>query len=109
MCVAIALKLWTCLKMVAIYLFLEELCPLNFAILRDFTVFQTFLRIVFSYCIWLYIYDLQIKLEDGFYRPIFGRVMPLELSHFKGFYSFPGFFPQVFSYCIETLYVPLYQ
>jgi hypothetical protein len=36
---------------------------------------------------WLYMYDLQIKFEDGCYRPIFRRVMPL-----KGIYSFPDFF-----------------
>jgi hypothetical protein len=36
---------------------------------------------------WLYMYDLQIKFEDGCYRPIFRRVMPL-----NGFYSFPDFF-----------------
>jgi hypothetical protein len=32
-------------------------------------------------------YDLQIKFEDGCYRPIFRRVMPL-----NRFYSFPDFF-----------------
>jgi hypothetical protein len=36
---------------------------------------------------WLYMYNLQIKFEDGCYRPIFRRAMPLE-----GFYSFPDFF-----------------
>jgi hypothetical protein len=41
---------------------------------------------------WLYIYDLHIKFEDGWYQPIFGRVMPLELNHFKGFYSCSHFF-----------------
>jgi hypothetical protein len=43
--------------------------------------------IALKLCTWLYIYDLQIKFEDGCYRPIFRRVMPLE-----GFYSFPDFF-----------------
>jgi hypothetical protein len=46
--------------------------------------------IALKLCTWLYIYDLQteIKLEEGCYRPIFGRVMPFELSHAKGFYRF---------------------
>jgi hypothetical protein len=43
--------------------------------------------IALKLCTWLSMYDLQIKFEDGCYRPIFRRVMPL-----KGFYSFPGFF-----------------
>jgi hypothetical protein len=38
-------------------------------------------------CTLLYTYDLQIKFEDGCYRPIFRRVMP-----FEGFYSFLDFF-----------------
>jgi hypothetical protein len=42
-------------------------------------------------CTWLYIYDLQIKFEDGCYQPNFGRVMPLEHNHFKGF-QFSGLF-----------------
>jgi hypothetical protein len=41
----------------------------------------------------LYIYDLQIKFEDGCYRPILGRVMPHELSIVGDFYSFPYFSP----------------
>jgi hypothetical protein len=49
---------------------------------------------------WLYIYDLQIKFKDGCYQPILGRVMPLELGHFKGFYSFPDFFAQ----CLKLLH-----
>jgi hypothetical protein len=61
-------------------------------------VFRTFFAmcaaIALKLCTWLYIYDLQFKFEDGCYRPFFGRVMPLELSHFKGFYSFPDFFSQ---------------
>jgi hypothetical protein len=32
-------------------------------------------------------YDLEIRFENGCYRPISRRVMPL-----KGFYSFPDFF-----------------
>jgi hypothetical protein len=39
----------------------------------------------------------------------FGIVMPLELRHFKTFYSFPDFFRNVYSYCIGTLYMALYQ
>jgi hypothetical protein len=39
------------LKMVATDQLLEELCPLNLAILRGFTVFRTFLRNVSSFCI----------------------------------------------------------
>jgi hypothetical protein len=45
-------------------------------------------------CTWHYTYDLQIKVEDGWYRPIFRRVMPLE-----GFYSFPDFC----SLCLQIL------
>jgi hypothetical protein len=37
------------------------------------------------------IYDLQIRFKDGCYRQIIRRVMPLELSRFKGFYSFPHY------------------
>jgi hypothetical protein len=43
--------------------------------------------IALKLCTWLYNYDLQIKFEDGCYRPIFRRVMPLE-----GLYNFPDFF-----------------
>jgi hypothetical protein len=43
-------------------------------------------------CTWLYIYDLQIKLKNGGYQPIFGRAMLLKLSHFKRFFSCPDFF-----------------
>jgi hypothetical protein len=53
--------------------------------------------IALKLCTWLYIYDLQIKFKDGCYWPIFGRVMPLELSYFKGFYSFPHFY----SLCLQ--------
>jgi hypothetical protein len=50
------------------------------------------------------------KFEDGCCRPIFLWLMPVELSHFKGFYSFPDFFPRnVCSYCIKTLYMVLYM
>jgi hypothetical protein len=51
---------------------------------------------------WLYTYDLQIKFEDGCYRPIFRRVMPLE-----GFYSFPDFFSSAFRYSFDTWYIAL--
>jgi hypothetical protein len=44
--------------------------------------------VALKHCAWLYIYDLQITFEDRCYWSIFGRVMPLDLSHFKGFYSF---------------------
>jgi hypothetical protein len=53
--------------------------------------------IALTLCTWLYIYDLQIKFEDGCYQPIFGKVMPLEVSHFKGFYIFLHFF----SLCLQ--------
>jgi hypothetical protein len=53
--------------------------------------------IALTLCAWFYVYDLQIEFEDGCYQPIFGRVMPLELSHFNGFYSFPHFF----SLCLQ--------
>jgi hypothetical protein len=52
--------------------------------------FAIWTGIALKLCTWLYIYDLQIKFEDGCYQPNFGRVMPLELSHLKGFYSFPA-------------------
>jgi hypothetical protein len=55
-----------------------------------------FADIALKICKWLYIYDLQIKFEDVVI-PIFGRVMSLELSHLKGFYSFPTFF----SLCLQ--------
>jgi hypothetical protein len=60
------------------------------------------ISIALKLCTWLYISYLHIKFENGFYRPIFGRVtcIPLELSHFKGFYSFPDFFPQ----CVQLLH-----
>jgi hypothetical protein len=85
--------------------------------------------IVLKLCTWLYIYDLQIKFEDGCYRPIFGRVMSLELiyiydqqikfqdgcywptfgrvmhlelTRFKGFYSFPAPGPAVLA-CFYAL------
>jgi hypothetical protein len=57
--------------------------------------------IALKLCTWLYIFDLQIKFVDGCYRPILGRVMPLELSHFMGFYSFPDFFSQ----CVQLLHL----
>jgi hypothetical protein len=56
--------------------------------------------IALTLCTWFYIYDLQIKLKDGCYWPIFGRVMPLELSYCKKFFSFLDFFPQ----CVQLLY-----
>jgi hypothetical protein len=45
--------------------------------------------IALKLCTWLYIYDLQIKMEDGWYRSIFGKVMPLEriLSVFRTSFS----------------------
>jgi hypothetical protein len=49
---------------------------------------------------WFYIYALQIKFKDGCYWPIFGRAMPLELSHLIDFTVFPGFFPQ----CVQLLH-----
>jgi hypothetical protein len=56
--------------------------------------------IALTLCTWLYTYDLQVKFKDGCYRPIFGRVMPLEISHFNGFYSFPDLFLQ----CLQLLH-----
>jgi hypothetical protein len=64
--------------------------------------------IALKLCTWLYIYDLQIKFEDGCYRPIFRRVMPLE-----GFYSFPDFFSfclQIFIwYMVHCFAIPRYR
>jgi hypothetical protein len=48
--------------------------------------------IALKLCTWIYVNDLQINFKDGYTRPIFERVTPLELSHFKGFCSFPDFF-----------------
>jgi hypothetical protein len=59
--------------------------------------FAMYAAIALKLCIWLCIYDLQIKFEDDCYRPIFGRVMPLHLSHFKEFYSFP----HLFALCLQ--------
>jgi hypothetical protein len=57
---------------------------------------------------WLYMYDLQIKFEDGCYQPIFRKVMPL-----KGFYSFPDFFSlclQIFIwYLVHCFATPRYR
>jgi hypothetical protein len=57
--------------------------------------------IALKLCTWLYKYDLQIKFEDGYYRPIFRRVMPLE------FYSFPDFFLSAFRYSFDIWYIAL--
>jgi hypothetical protein len=43
---------------------------------------------------------LQIKFEDGCYRPIFRRAMPLE-----GFYSFPDFFFTMTIFCSFDIHV----
>jgi hypothetical protein len=55
----------------------------------------------------LYNYDLQIKFEDGCYRPIFRRAIPLE-----GLYSFADFFSlclQIFIwYFVHCFAVPRY-
>jgi hypothetical protein len=55
-------------------------------------------------CACLCIYDLQINFQDGCYRPIFGRVMPLER-----FYSFPHFSPYVLTdnYSFDIWYIAL--
>jgi hypothetical protein len=64
--------------------------------------------IALKLCTWLYIYDLQIKFEDGCYRPIFRRIMPLE-----GFYSFTDFFSlclQIFIwYLVYCFAIPRYR
>jgi hypothetical protein len=64
--------------------------------------------IALKLCTWLYMHDLQIKFEDGCYRPIFRRVMPL-----KGFYSFPDFFSlclQIFIwYLVHCFAIPRYR
>jgi hypothetical protein len=52
-----------------------------------------FAAIALKLCAWLYIYDLQIKFEDGRYRPILGRVMPLELSIIRDFTVYHTFPP----------------
>jgi hypothetical protein len=58
--------------------------------------------IALKLCTWLYIYDIQIKFEDDCYWLIFGRVMALELSHFKEFYSFLHVF---FSLLTDLLFI----
>jgi hypothetical protein len=59
-------------------------------------------------CTWLYIYVLQIEFEDGCYRPIFGRVMPL-----KRIISFPDLFflwLQIFIwYLVHCFAIPRYR
>jgi hypothetical protein len=64
--------------------------------------------IALKLCTWLYINDLQIKFEDGCYRPIFRRVIPLE-----EFYSFPDFFSlclQIFIwYLVHCFAIPRYR
>jgi hypothetical protein len=70
--------------MVAIGQFLEELCPLNLAILRDFTVFRTF---VFSLLTDMHLIfgtllchaKIHIKFEFGFDSFIFTEVTSLGL------------------------------
>jgi hypothetical protein len=75
--------------MVAIDQFLEGLCPLNLANLRDFTVSRLFsamcAAIALKLCTLLYINDLQIKFKDGCYCQIIGRVMPLNLANLRDF------------------------
>ena len=58
--------------------------------------------IVLKLCTWLYIYDLQIKFEDGCYRPIFRRVLLLERI-----ISFPDFFVSVYRYSFDIWYIAL--
>jgi hypothetical protein len=60
--------------------------------------------IAMKLCTWLYNCDLQIKFEDGCYRPIFRRVMPLE-----GLYSFPDFFffISAYRYSFDIWYIAL--
>jgi hypothetical protein len=60
--------------------------------------------IALKLCTWLYIYDLQTKFEDGCYRPIFGRLTPLEFGHFKGFDSFQHFL-SAYRYSFDILYI----
>jgi hypothetical protein len=49
---------------------------------------------------WLYNYDLQIKIEDGCYQPIFRRVMPLE-----ELYIFPDFFLSAYRYSFDIWFI----
>jgi hypothetical protein len=64
--------------------------------------------IALKLCTWFYMYDLQIKFEDGCYWPIFRRVMLLE-----GFYSFPDFSSlclQIFiRYLVHCFAIPRYR
>jgi hypothetical protein len=55
----------------------------------------------------LYIYNLQIKCKDGGYRLILGRVMPLELNHFKGCYNLHIFavYRTCFPQCVQLLHL----
>jgi hypothetical protein len=94
-------------KMVAIDQFVEELCPLDLAILRDFTVFLTFFPQCVQLLHWnfvrLYINDLQIKFEDCCYQPILlEEFCPLNLTILRDFtvcmlvfYSFRDFSPTI--------------
>jgi hypothetical protein len=68
--------------------------------------------IALNLCTWFHIYDLQIKFKNCCYRPIFGKCMPLKLSHFKGFYSVVHFFLclQIFISClIHCFAIPGYR
>jgi hypothetical protein len=97
MCAAIVLKLCTWLYIYDLQIKfydgchwisfpLEEiLCPMNVAILRDFTVCRfssaMWAAISLKLCKWLNIHDLDIKFEDGCYQPIAGKDMHLKLCH----------------------------
>jgi hypothetical protein len=88
-------------KIVAINLFLEELCPLNLAILRDFTVFRTFfslltdIHLIFGTL--LYNTKIQIKFEFGIDTLIISEVMTLGLRKIPQIISFP----HLFSLCVH--------
>jgi hypothetical protein len=121
MCADIDLKLCTWIYIHDIQIKVKEGCyrliigrvmSLKLAILKDFTVFRTFFHNVCSIelklCTWL----LYLWLTDQGQRRLlstnYWKSYVLEISHFKGFYSFSDFFHNVCSYSFETLYMVLH-
>jgi hypothetical protein len=51
---------------------------------------------------WLYIYDLQIKFEDGCYPPILEELCPL-----RDFTAFRTFFLSAYIYLFDIWYIAL--
>jgi hypothetical protein len=87
--------------MVAIDQFLEELCPLNSVIFKDFTVFRTFFSLTdihFIFGTLLCHTKIEINFEFAFDPFIFPEVMALGLRKIPQIISFLHFF----SLCLQT-------